>query len=686
MVSKVKLKQYKSLGEIVLDVAEILQPPERLTVSQSAAKYRVVNNPGSYVGPWLNETTPYLVEVMDELNNREFGAVVFAKPAQCGGTDAGVNWVLHSVVCDPGDMMVVQTSQPMARDFSRRRIDRLHRHSPEVGSRMIGTGDADNTFDKYYRSGMILNLSWPSINELSGRPIRRVWLTDIDRMPENIDGEGSPFDLGRKRTTSFGSAGKTYAESSPGYIIEDPKWIRRTPHEAPPCKGILSLFNRGDRRLWHWQCEHCGQWFEPTFDLLKYPDTKDKIEAGEAAAIMCPHCAALMQSDRKYELNLGGRWVKEGQVLTREGKLEGSPRRSDIASFWLKGPAATFASWKALVVNYLMAMEEFELTGSQEALKSTVNTDQGEAYYLRGTDSERRPEQLKEKSEQWEEGVVPHGVRTLIATADVQKNMWVVQVYGIAPGAPFDLVVIDRFKIIKSHRLDDDGERLWVKPASHPEDWWLLQEEVMRKRYPLADGRGTMGVMLTCCDSGGREGVTTRAYDFWRALRDKGEGEHKRFQLVKGDPSPGAPRVRISYPDAQRKDKMVAARGDVPVLMINSNLVKDSLSNRLEAEPGGGALRFPDHLEDAFFVEMCNERRTAKGWDNPSKKRNEAWDLSYYALAACLHLKVDRINWDAPPPWADEWPKNFHVQTKESAKAADPAPRKTLADLAAQLA
>ena len=76
--------------------------------------------------------------------------------------------------------------------------------------------DSDNTFDKYYRSGMILTLSWPSIAELSGRPVGRTFLTDYDRMPMNVDGEGSPFDLARKRTTTFGSSACTIAESSPG--------------------------------------------------------------------------------------------------------------------------------------------------------------------------------------------------------------------------------------------------------------------------------------------------------------------------------------------------------------------------------------------------------------------------------------------------------------------------------------
>ncbi|MBK9515536.1 MAG: phage terminase large subunit family protein [Flavobacteriales bacterium] len=72
------------MNSVVLDVAELLRPSERLTVSQSAEKYRQLNNPGSYVGPWKNATTPYMIEPMDTLGSRDFTSCVFVGPAQCG--------------------------------------------------------------------------------------------------------------------------------------------------------------------------------------------------------------------------------------------------------------------------------------------------------------------------------------------------------------------------------------------------------------------------------------------------------------------------------------------------------------------------------------------------------------------------------------------------------------------------
>ena len=157
----------QTLEQLIVESAAAAKPPERLTVAEAAEKYRRLNNPGSYVGPWTNEMTPYLVEPMNELQSLDFTSVIFAGPAQCGKTEIINNWVGYSAKCDPADMMIVQTSNITARDFSIRRIDRLHRHSPDIGEMLIGGKHGDNTFDKHYRSGMMLSLSWPAINELS---------------------------------------------------------------------------------------------------------------------------------------------------------------------------------------------------------------------------------------------------------------------------------------------------------------------------------------------------------------------------------------------------------------------------------------------------------------------------------------------------------------------------------------
>lgn len=704
---------FDNLYDLVVETAEGVRPPERLTVSEAAEKYRKLNNPGAYVGPWKNEMAPYLAEVMDELANNIFTGLVFVGPAQCGKTDIFLNWQTYSVVCDPADMMLIQTSNTTARDFSIRRVDRLHRHSEEVSKRLIQRRDADNTFDKQYSNGMMVSLSWPTINELSGKPIPRLWLTDYDRMDQDIDGEGSPYDLAKKRATTFGSHGMCAAESSPGFTVENPKWMPKTKHEAPPTKGILSLYNRGDRRRWFWRCVRCKNPFEPDFNLLRYPDSEDFMEAAEMVTMQCPHCELDYSHEPmdglpgKYEMNQGGRWVKDGMFWLPDGSMQGKGYRSEIASFWLKGAAAAFASWKTLVFNYLNANKEFENNGTEESLKTTVNVDQGNCYTPKSLASSRLPEEIKNRARDYGLRVVPHGVRFLIATMDVQKNRFVVQVHGVGVGK--DVWIVDRYEIKKSKRKDDDGERLWINPGAYQEDWKLIMEEVLTKTYPLADGSGReMSIKLTMCDSGGKEGVTSNAYDFVRWLRkgddpeidtsdEQGEyewveGMGARFLLVKGASQKGAPRVAVSFPDSERKDRHAGARGEIPVIMMNTNMLKDTVDKMLDrTDPHGGRVNFPDWLDDTFYTELTVEVKDPnKGWLNPKKYRNESWDLLAYYVAGTLTKLVglEHLDWSNPPGWADEWDRNDLVFNPVVQQKPFEAVKKksTLADLAANLA
>lgn len=657
-----------SLEKIIAMMAEGIKPAENITVSEFAEKHRYINMPGAYVGPWKNETTPYLKKPMDVLNSTKYTGMCFAGPAQSGKTDMVLNFLGHTVMCDPSDMMIIQTSQSTARDFTKRRIDKFHRHNPYIGSKLLKRRDADNTFDKMYSNGMILSLAWPSINELSGKPIRRLWITDYDRIPDDIDHEGSCFDLARKRATTFKRFGMTAVESSPGKEIENPKWMPSSPHEAPPCKGILSVYNRGDRQRWYWRCPHCGHRFEGDFNLLKWPDSTDIQECAHGCWVGCPACEKKFRHEDKFDLNLTGDWLIEGQSWDRNGKPYGQGRKSDIASFWLKGLAASFSSWPSLVFNYLTAEEEFKNTGNQQALKTTFNVDFALPYTIRGVGSERLPEDLKNRADVEGGRTVPPGVRFLIATIDVQKRRWEVQVHGVCPGG--DLVVVDRFAIRKSERLDEDGDPWPVEPGAYLEDWDLIRKQVLETTYPLADESGRrMPIKLTGCDSGGEAGVTANAYSFYRKLRDEHPGLEKRFLLINPTGHPSAPRWVMTYPDSHRKDRFAGARKEIPVLKINTNIIKDTLDSMLDRiVPNGGMIRFAKDLPDSFYTELTVEVRTPKGWDNPKNLRNESWDLLVYCLALLLTPKIgiERINWESPPSWADDWDDNTLIIEKET--------------------
>lgn len=652
---------------MICEVADLaLQDAERIRVSEAAEKYVRLNNIGSYVGPWKNSKTPYMVEPMDLLNSREKEGVIFVGPSQSSKTASLVcNWVAFSVACDPMDMIVYEKSQTAAKDFSIRRIDRLHRDSPDLQEKLVAYGKSgDNVFDKKYKNGMLLSLSWPSINEMSGRPVGRVAITDYDRMADSVDGEGSPFDVARARIRTFRKSGKIMAESSPSRDMLDPHWTAKRRHEGPPCGGIVGLYNRGDMRRFYWPCPFCNDYFEGSFGMLEWESTSDLVAASESAHMCCPACRKKIEFDWREQMNSAGIWLNPSQRVEK-GKRVGPEWDCPNASFWLKGPAAAFSTWGQLVSKWIEAERDYESTGSQEALKTTTNTDQAEVWTPRGVETITTPEELQSQAVDLPKREVPLSVRFLLAQVDVQGGHWVVQVFGVQPselGIKYDIVFIDRFKIDRSHRLDENGDKKETRPAAHPEDWDLITEQVIDKMYPLENGAGHMPIWMTVCDSGGKKGTTSNAYAYW--LRLRAQNKHRRFFLCKGDPKPDKPRVHIELPDSQRKDRLAQARGEIPIMFFNSNVLKDQAHNMLMRTEAGGRIYTPSWFPDYFYQELTVEIRGPKGWDNPKKKRNEAWDCLYYGIGQCVHLKVDQIDWDHPPVWALPWDKNHLVVLK----------------------
>ncbi|HBC6099477.1 TPA: phage terminase large subunit family protein [Escherichia coli] len=639
------------------DSGYILRAPRRMRVADAVAQYmRVPMGAGNSV-PWDPLVAPYVIEPMNCLASREYDAVIFVGPARTGKTIGLIDgWVIYNVICDPADMLIIQMTEEKAREHSKKRLARTFRVSPEVVSRLSPNKNDNNVYDRTFLAGNYLKIGWPSVNIMSSSDYKCVALTDYDRFPEDIDGEGDAFSLASKRTTTFMSSGMTLVESSPGRDVKDVKWRRTSPHEAPPTTGILSLYNRGDRRRWYWPCPHCGEYFQPCGDVVAgFRDIADPVLASEAAYIQCPSCSGRIMPEQKRELNGRGVWLRDGESINSDGSRYGDPRRSRIASFWMEGPAAAYQTLSQLVYKLLTAEQEYETTGSEETLKTVINTDWGLPYLPRASMEQRKSELLEQRAEPVLSRSVPDGVNFLVATVDVQAGRhrrFVVQVTGY--GSRGERWIIDRYNITQSLRGDSDGESQRIDPASYPEDWDVLLTDVFHKSWPLASNPSQqMRLMAMAVDSGGEDGVTDNAYKFWRRCRRDGLG--KRIYLFKGDSIRRAKLITRTFPDnTGRTGRRAQAAGDVPLWLLQTDALKDRVNNALWRDsPGPGYVHFPDWLGSWFYDELTYEERSSDGkWSKPGRGANEAFDLMVYAEALVILHGYEKIRWPDAPEWA----------------------------------
>lgn len=669
--------EFADARSVRLEVGELLRPARRISIPDFARESLWIETPGGVAGLWSSDLTPYMVRPMEMLKSRRHEALIFVGPARTGKTVGLVDcWIGHTVCCDPGDMLVMQMTQDLARDYSNKRLQRLHENSPELGAQLrMGTHD-DTVHDKRYVSGMHLVIGWPSPAQVSGRDFKYVAITDYDRMPDHIGREGSPFGAARKRTQTFMSGGMTAVESSPGRdILPEDDGRRSSLHELPPAPGICSLYNLGTREILYFQCPSCRRWFIPDFpEAFSWPESRDIEESAGGTQFCCTQCGELHPADRHDDFIQGAAWIGDGQHRDEEGRLRGSARDAVIASFRMPAGAAAYQHPQSLTRNWLSALRTFETTGDEEALRSTVGLDQGKPYRPRSIARRHTADELAQRSEPAELDVIPEQVRFLTATVDVQQFYFAVLILGWGPDR--ERWVIDRFDIRQSNRLIDNDQYDVLHPAEYVEDWDVLIPQVINRRYQLPDGSGrTMGIKVTGCDSGGEKGVAERAYAFYQ--RVKALHLQDRFALVKGDPRRGVPRVRKTFPDStRRKDRQANAKGEIPVWQLNVQVLKDGLSNDLAREASGpGCIHFSDRLPDFFFEEMAAEIKDArKGWIKRGK-RNESWILMVYARGLAIAIGEETVDWSNPKQrWAMPWDRNSLVRGKKPGEATRPTP------------
>ena len=671
------LNNYASAEQIFKERGRLFKPPLRKSVSEVVTQNVNTKLPNGNWGAWDSTLTPYMVEPLNLCNSRKYRGVIFMGPARTGKSQALVDgFTGFDAVADPSDLLIIQITSEKAAEFSKKRIGPMFENSPALKHCLSKRRHDNNIHDRILRAGNYHKIAHPAKSVLASSDFRRVIITDYDRSPELLDvgGEGEGFGLALKRTQTFGTRGMCVAESSPGYEVIEPDWKPNAdhPHESPPAEGIASLYNQGDRRVLYWPCPFCGEFFPARFEYLRWDTNEtDPVAASETTSCFCPKCGcADITPNFKYDMVQASRWVPEGMTIDRDGNLSGHARKTSFASFWMEGPAAGFQTWQQLVLNYLQAMQVYDQLGSQEKLKSTVNTDQGRPYARLKAGNSRSAEGMQARSEAHRKLEVPSRVRFLLATVDVQggkKRRWVVQVHGYGPteaGDGTEEWLIDRYNITET--TNADGETVPVHPGAHPEDWKILTDKVVRRSYALADNSGRrMPVLMTAIDTGGEDGVTANAVNYWRELRR--QGLHQRVMLVKGASSLGAAPIRETFPDSsKRADRKGATSGDVPIWQINTNLLKDEVETALSREgKGAGFVHFPDWLGKWFFEELCAEERDTKGrWAKVSNRQNnEAFDLFVYARAAFRMRGGHKIVWGNEPRWAMPHDENPELLT-----------------------
>lgn len=102
------------------NIAKILAPPPKLTVSEWADSYRRLSSEASAEpGQWRTSRAPYQKDIMDAINDPGVENVVVMSSAQVGKTELLLNIIGYFIDYDPAPILLLQPTLEMAETFSR---------------------------------------------------------------------------------------------------------------------------------------------------------------------------------------------------------------------------------------------------------------------------------------------------------------------------------------------------------------------------------------------------------------------------------------------------------------------------------------------------------------------------------------------------------------------------------------
>lgn len=582
------------------------------------------------------DTLPWQNEVRNALSDPQTSEVGIMKPAQCGATTIGTDWVGWIIDTDPSDTLISQPDRLMAEKFVKGRLDPMIESTSSVKTKLLPLANANNQWVKLFR-GMMLTTVWPVAAQFTQLSIRYGWLDDYDQYDDNIGetggegGQGSGIALLDGRFISHEGREKKYISSSPA---KDEK------------SGIEAFVADGTDEVLMPECPHCGDRFEP--DILRdlrFDKTGNADLAERTAHVNCPvNGCHLEPSDRRKLHESCMRLPNFGFEQTNLGV---SRRRR---TFRVDGLMA-LPTWPALARKWREAQIAWELRQDEAPTRTFVNTQGGKNYRSKlAGEKPVEADALKKRRERgFHIGTVPRGVKVWSIQVDVQANRLECMAFGWGDG--LEGWIIDRWSI---DALEDGLTS--PAPFSHPEHARVLLS-LFERRYPLADGSGNSPPPLTVqLDVGGGgakgEGATEFAKTFWELARTAGV-HRSRITLTKGGNSVTAdlmPRAKF----AEQKRRGGAKRSSAELWMPNVHRIKGVIDARLRrTDPGPGFIHLPggktggDELKPSqvegstgrlldHHVDEITAEEVKKGRWEKVRPRNETWDLLVAAYASLL--------------------------------------------------
>lgn len=561
-------------------------PDPYITIDEWADKFRQLPKGASAeAGQYSTDRMPYLREIMHELSPQSpVQQVKVIKGTQLGFTEVANNVAMYYMDIVPASQLMIMPTESLAKDHSNRKLTPSLRAMPYLAERISGgktKDDIGGIFDKTYPGGM-LKIAWAgSPANFRSLSCRVVILDDVDGFPSDVNGEGDPLDLGKKRTDSFGILRKIY--------------INSTPTEEGQ-SNIDAEFEASDKRHYYMPCPHCGGMICFEKDGFVFDYDKETYSLIGDVQYACTECGSMIDEHHKSHMLTDGKWTPHNPGHIHRGYR--------LPAYY--SPLG-FLSWNEIFREFLEAKALMK-RGDVRKMKTWVNTRDAKVW--EGDMETVKVDDLPSRKEQYE-AEVPNGVLVLSSGVDTQNNRFEIEVVGYGRGG--------ETWSVDYHIIHGD-----------PNDFETRKRLAMylNRTFECEDG-SMMRIYAKGVDTGGHR--TKAAYAFCKPRYSQ------RVYAMKGSSTINAPFIN--------KRASTNNEGKVNLFMVGVNAGKDEIYANMEIkEPGANYMHFPDKdiYNEEYFRQLTAERRDKKtgGWVK-YRHRNEAIDCRNYANAALQLADID---------------------------------------------
>ena len=363
-------------------------PPPDLTVSEWADENRRLSSEASAEpGRWKTSRAPYQREILDAVNDPLCEMVVVMSSAQVGKTELLLNTIGYYVDYDPAPILLLQPTLEMAQAFSKDRLAPMVRDTPALRTKISDSKarDSGNTIlHKSFPGGHITMAGANSPSSLASRPIRILLADEVDRFPSSAGTEGDPFNLAKKRTTTFWNK-KILAVSTP---------------TVKGASRIEQLYEDSSQEQYQLACPTCDHYQPLSWSQIDF----------ETAGHACCKCGVI--ASQHEWLKNPGLWIAQQD-------------HNSVRGFHLNELVSPWRRWEQIIADFREAKKR------PDTLKVWVNTSLGETWEEEGDGVDH--DILYRRREHYP-CAVPEDAVVLTCAVDVQDDRLEIEVQGWGAG------------------------------------------------------------------------------------------------------------------------------------------------------------------------------------------------------------------------------------------------------------